>query len=65
MIADKLIYITLAILAMINFTVILANKSLATSTNIEVINKNSPYMERENLEEFKKYLSTPPLILAE
>ena len=63
---DKFIYITFAIVAMISSAANFTSKSLAQLTNREVSSKNSPYMEdQDKLEEFKKYLSTPPLVLTE
>ncbi len=64
---DKFIYITtVAIVAMIPSDATFTIKSLAQSTNREVSSKNSPYMEdHDKFKEFKKYLSTPPLVLTE
>ena len=62
---DKFIYITFAIVVMIFSAANLTTKSLAQSTNREFSSKNSPYMDRDKFAEFKKYLSTPPLVLTE
>ena len=62
---DKFIYITFAIVAMIPSAATFTIKSLAQSTNREVSSKNSPYIDQDQFEEFKKYLSTPPLVLTE
>ena len=64
-ILNKLIYLSFAVLAITTFIAIYTNKSLEKSKEIPVSRKNIPYMDQSEFEEFKKSLSTPPLILKE
>ena len=62
---NNFIYLSCAIVVMITSAATFTDKSLANSTNVEFSSKNSPYMDQDKFEEFKKYLSTPPLTFTE
>ncbi len=64
-ILNKLIYLSFAVLAITTFIAIYTNKSLEKSKEIPVLRKNIPYMDQSEFEEFKKSLSTAPLVFEE